>query len=494
MFGTLMVFLDTTVVNLSLPYIAGSLSASINESTWSLTSYLAANAIVLPMSGWLANYIGRKRLLLGSLASFTVASLCCGLAPNIELLVLFRIVQGLTGGVMQPLSQAIMLEGFEPRDRGKAMGFWSLGIIAAPIAGPLLGGWLTQHASWRWVFLINLPIGVLAIAMVQLFVIDPPYIRRLFDRIDYSGIGFMALGIGALQVLFDRGQDEDWFDSRLITSLLVIGVVSLVLFVVRSLRIEHAVVDLRAFADPTFAVGSVLSALIGFLLYGSIVLLPLLLQTGLGYPPVEAGIIVMQRGLGSLIAFPLVGLITHRFDPRKLLAAGLALGSATMYWLSHLSPDLGARDLFWPQFIQGLALGLLFVPLTTVTMSPIPREQMGNASSLFNVTRNFGSSIGIAFLATYLQRRTAYQRQRLSELVGGFDPIVSARLDRLQDLLQTAGSDPAQAPGQAHAALGRLLDQQALLLAFFDGFRLFAWIFLLMIPLAFLMRQPDTTG
>ncbi len=424
MFGTLMVFVDTTVVNLSLPYMAGSLSASINESTWALTSYLAANAIVLPITGWLANYVGRKRLLMLSLSTFTISSLLCGLAPNLQLLVLFRVIQGLTGGAMQPISQAILLESFPPRDRGKAMGFWSLGIITAPIAGPLIGGWLTQSYSWRWVFLINIPIGIVAITMVQLYIFDPVYIRRATTRVDVRGILLLGLGIGALQVVLDRGQDEDWFDSRLIIGLLVIGGLAIAVFVYRSLTIEHPVADLRVFRDRTFAVGSLLSAMIGFLLYASIVILPLLLQTLLGYPPLRAGLIIVARALGSMIAFPIVGAIATRVDPRRLLILGLALGALTMFWFAHFDLDLSGHTLFWPQFIQGIALGLLFIPLTTITMSTIPNREMGNAASLFNVTRNFGSSIGIAVVATVLQRQRTVHRTLLGEHI---TPVRPAR-------------------------------------------------------------------
>ena len=492
MFSTLMVFLDTTVVNLSLPYIAGSLSASIDEATWSLTSYLAANAVVLPLAGWLASQLGRRRLLMASVTSFTLASVLCGLAPNIETLVVFRVVQGLTGGVMQPLSQSVMLESFAPRDRGKAMGFWSLGIIAAPIAGPLVGGWLTEHASWRWVFFINLPVGIVGLVMLALFVHDPPYLRSAIRRIDGWGIGMLALGIGALQVLFDRGQEDDWFDSRLMTALLIAGLALLAAFVWRSLVISYPVVELRAFRDRTFAVGALLSALMGLLLYGSIVLLPLLLQTQLGYPPLAAGWIVVARAAGSMVAFPIAGVLTERIDPRRLLAVGLVLGAITMFWFATLDRNLGARDLFWPQVIQGIALGLLFVPLTTVTMSAIPREQMGNASSLFNVVRNLGSSVGIAIVSTLLTRGQIRHRALLAERASELEPWAAARLEAAGDRLALAlGGGLAEAGETARFAAGRVLAQQAGMLAFLDSFRFLGWVFVAMLPLVLLLRRPE---
>ena len=487
MFATLMVFLDTTVVNLSLPYIAGSLSSSIPESTWALTSYLAANAVVLPLSGWLANLIGRKRLLLFSLASFTGASVLCGLAPNLDFLIAFRVLQGLTGGVMQPISQAVMLEGFPPRERGKAMGIWSLGIIAAPILGPLLGGWLTQISSWRWVFFINVPFGVLGILLVQRYVVDPAYIRRSTRAIDYSGIGLLALGVGALQVMLDRGQDEDWLDSRLIVGLGVVGVAAMVAFVWSSLRKDAPVVDLSPFRDRTFAIGSVLSSLIGFLLYGSIVLLPLMLQTLLGYPPLDAGLIIAQRGLGALLAFPIVGALTTRVDARWLLTLGLVLGALTMFWFARLDHTLGAADLFAPQFLQGIALGLLFVPLTTITMSPISNEAMGNASSIFNLARNFGSSIGIAVTAAVLDRSMTVHRALLGEHVSSYEPATRLRLEQLAELQTRAITSSTDT---ATVALLQSVEQQASLLSFLSTFRFFGWIFVAMLPWVFLMKSP----
>src|SRR5213596_944406 len=270
MFATFMEVLDTTVVNVSLPHIAGSLSATIDESTWVLTSYLVANAIVLPMTGWLARTFGRKRLLMASVSGFTIASLLCGLAPNLPMLVMFRLIQGATGGAMQPLSQAVLLEAFPPQDRGKAMGFWGLGIVVAPILGPVIGGWLTDTYSWRWVFYINIPVGIVSLVMTRLYVFDPPYIERKSDKVDYWGIGLLAVGVGALQFLLDKGQEEDWFSSDLMRVLLVLAVVGLVAFVARELTTEHPVVDLHVFKERTYSAGVFLMTVLGFVLYGSL--------------------------------------------------------------------------------------------------------------------------------------------------------------------------------------------------------------------------------
>src|SRR3954463_6247213 len=304
MSSTFMEVLDTTVVNVSLPHIAGNLSASTDEATWTLTSYLVANAIILPMTGWLAGRFGRKRLLLLAVTGFTVASFFCGLAPSLPILIIFRVIQGACGGGLQPLSQAILLESFPPEKRGQAMAFWALGIVVAPMLGPVLGGWLTDNYSWRWVFYINVPIGVLAILLTQAFVWDPPYLRRERTGIDYWGIGLLTVGMGCLQVMLDKGQEEDWFSSHFILVLAVLAVIGLGGLVIRELRAEHPVIDLSVFRYRTYSAGVFLMTVLGFVLYGSMLLLPIFLQTLLGYPALNAGIAMAPRGLGSFLAMP----------------------------------------------------------------------------------------------------------------------------------------------------------------------------------------------
>src|ERR1017187_5334890 len=299
MSSTFMEVLDTTVVNVSLPHIAGSLSASNDEATWTLTSYLVANAIVLPMTGWLAGRFGRKRLLMLSVTGFTIASFLCGLAPTLPFLIVCRVIQGACGGGLQPISQAILLESFPPEDRGKAMGFWGLGIVVAPLLGPVLGGWLTDSYSWRWVFYINLPVGLASVIMTRLFIFDPPYIRRSNRGIDYWGIGMLAVAIGALQVVLDKGQEEDWFSSNWISVLTVVAVAGIAMFIIHELRTRDPVVHLRVFKERTYAAGVFLMTVLGFVLYGSLLLLPIFLQTLLGYPALDAGMAMMPRGLGS---------------------------------------------------------------------------------------------------------------------------------------------------------------------------------------------------
>jgi len=490
MFGTFMEVLDTTVVNVSLPHIAGSLSVTPQEATWALTSYLVANAIVLPITGWLANYFGRKRLLMSSVIGFTMSSFMCGFAPNLAWLVLFRIVQGLTGGVLQPVSQAVMLEAFPQDQRGKAMGFWGLGIVVAPMLGPVLGGWLTDNYSWRWVFYVNIPVGIASIIMTKMFIFDPPYIRRTTAKVDTWGIGMLAVGIGGLQIVLDKGQQEDWFSSTWITSLTVISVLMLALFIVHELLSKEPVLHLRVFKERTYSTGVFLMTTLGFVLYGSLVLLPLFLQTVLGYPAIEAGIAMAPRGLGSFIAMPIVGFLTAKIDARKLLGVGLVGGAITLFQLGSLNLQVGYWDIFWPQFFQGLAMGLIFVPLTTISMSLISREEMGNATSLFNLMRNLGGSVGIAVIATMLSRNTQSQYNILGTHVSAFDARTRMLLEQMRGAFISGGMDFSTAGRAAYAALSGMVSQQAVMVAFVQLFRILALVFAVVIPLVFIMRKP----
>jgi DHA2 family multidrug resistance protein len=491
MLSTFMEVLDTTVVNVALPHIAGSVSATEDEATWALTSYLVANAIILPMAGWLAQYFGRKRLLLASTIGFTLSSALCGFAPNLPLLILFRIMQGLCGGPLQPLSQAILLESFKPEDRGKAMGFWGLGIVVAPVLGPVLGGWLTDSYSWRWIFYINIPIGILSVIMAKLYIFDPAYMKRKVGRIDVWGIGMLALGIGALQIVLDKGQQDDWFESHFIVWLSVISAVSLAAFIFRSLKIANPIVNLRVFKERTYATGVILMTLLGFVLYGSMVLLPVWLQTLLGYPALAAGVMMAPRGMGSMLGMPFVGMFIGRYDARKFLAAGLLIASLTLFRFSQLSANVGYWDLFWPQFVQGVALSLLFVPLTTITMNRISKENMGNATSLFNLLRNIGGSVGIAGVITMFARRQQVFTSTLGAHVTQYAPQSQAMQHGMQSMFQASGSDPATAARQTYVSLFGMVQRQAVMLSFLDVFQVLAAIFLLMIPLILIMKRPS---
>jgi MFS transporter, DHA2 family, multidrug resistance protein len=494
MFATFMEVLDTTVVNVSLPHIAGTLSVTIDEATWVLTSYLVANAIILPMTGWLAGRFGRKNLLMLSVVGFTGASFLCGLAPNLGSLVLFRIVQGATGGALQPLSQAVLLEAFPPHDRGKAMGFWGLGIVVAPILGPVVGGWLTDNYSWRWVFYINIPVGVASIVMTKMFIFDPPYLRSESRRIDYWGLGMLTVGIGALQYVLDKGQEDDWFESTTITVLAILAAVTLIALVVHELTTDEPVVDLRLFKERSYAVGVFLMTVLGFVMYGSIVLLPIMLQTLLGYPSMQAGIAMAPRGIGSFFMMPITGLMTGRFDARKLLTVGLLVGGFTLIWLSWLNLQAGYWDIFWPQMIQGVGMSLLFVPLTTVSMDPIPREQMGNATSLFNLMRNIGGSVGIAMTGTMLARNSQSTTALLGRNVTVYDAASQTMLAQMKAAFMAAGADTVTATNRAYAAMFGMVQRQASMVSFVGIFQLLGILFVALVPLVLLMQRPKGGG
>jgi DHA2 family multidrug resistance protein len=490
MFATFMEVLDTTVVNVSLPHIAGNLSATIDESTWVLTSYLVANAIVLPMTGWLARNFGRKRLLMASVSGFTISSVLCGLAPNLPFLVAFRLIQGATGGAMQPLSQAVLLEAFPPHERGKAMGFWGLGIVVAPILGPVLGGWLTDTYSWRWVFYINLPVGIASLIMTQLYVFDPAYLRQEASKIDYWGIGLLALWIGTLQIALDLGQEHDWFSSPFITTLVVTSAIGVVAFIIREWLAKEPIVDLHVFKDRTYSAGVFLMTTLGFVLYGSLVLLPIMLQTLLGYPSLQAGIAMAPRGMGSMIGMPIIGGLIGKIDSRLLVAIGLVAGAGTLIWLGQLNLNAGYWDIFWPQFFQGLGLSAIFVPLTTISMDRIAREKMGNATSLFNLMRNLGGSVGIAMTGTMLARQTQAYVNVYGANVDAYSPAAQRAFDAARAGFLAAGADVTTATQRAYAALFGSVQQQASMVSFVLLFRLLGVIFLFLLPLILVMKRP----
>ena len=489
-----MVVLDSTVVNVSLPHIAGNLSATIEESTWALTSYLTANAIILPITGWLASFFGRKRLILVAVSGFTLMSVACGMAPSLGFLIVFRILQGASGGVMQPLSQAVMLEAFPREQRGKAMAVWGIGIVVAPILGPTLGGWITDTYSWRWIFYLNLPVGIAAFLLIRRYIFDPPYIRRASRAIDAYGLSMLAIGLAALQIALDKGQEEDWFASHWIVALIVIAAVALPIFTWHEMRARHPVVDLRVFREPTYAMGVVLITLQGFVLYGSLVLLPIFLQTLMGYPALQAGIALSPRGVGSLLMMPIVGVMMVKADARKLLALGFGTVSFTLFWFAHLNLNVGYWQIFWPQIVQGMGMGMMFVPLTTITMDPIAKERMGNATSLFNLMRNIGSSVGIAVTQTMLVRHRQIYANVLGAHVSAYDPQTQATLRSLRSAFIAHGSDVVTATERSHAALLGMVQRHAAMLSFVDAFRLLAVLILVVTPLVFFMRRPATAG
>ena len=491
MFATFMEILDTTVVNVSIPHIAGNLASTVEEGTWVVTSYLVANAVILPMSGWLARYMGRKRLLLTCVAGFTLTSLACGLATSLPMLIIFRVLQGLTGGGLQPLAQAILLETFPKEKHGHAMAAFGIGILLAPILGPTLGGWITDNYTWRWIFYLNLPVGVVSLIMMNAFVFDPPYIqRKQGSRIDLWGIGFLALGIGTLQVVLDTGQRKDWFSSSYIRFFATTCIIGLIAFVWRELRTAHPVVDLRALKERSFSTGVFIISLLGFVLYASLVLLPIYVQTLLNYPAYQAGLALSPRGIGALLTTPLAGYLTSKIDPRKLLIFGLVIGSVTMFQLSHLNLNAGMNDIIWPQVLQGIGLSFLFIPLMASSMARISKEGMGNATSIFNLMRNIGGSFGIAIMTTFLTRRAQFHQNHLVENVHPGNLRLQEMLAGMQAWFHSSGADKYTAGRKALAAVYGLVQRHAAMLSFVEAFWIMGVVFLVIIPLIFLLRNP----
>jgi DHA2 family multidrug resistance protein len=482
--------LDTSVVNVSLPHIAGSLSATVNESTWVLTSYLIANAVILPISGWLANLIGRKRLLLTVVTGFTLSSVLCGLAPSLGALIFFRVLQGTTGGGLQPLSQAVLLEEFPSEERGKAMAFWGLGIVAAPILGPTLGGWITDTYSWRWVFYINLPVGIFSLVMISLFLYDPPYIRRGRLRVDLWGLGMLAVGMAALQIMLDKGQEEDWFDSHLITGLAIVAFVMLTAFVIRELYTPEPIVRFRLLRYRNFAAGIVLVTILGFVLSGSLVLLPVFMQTLLGWTALTAGLWTSPRGIATAVCMPLCGyLLGKGWDARRLLVFGFVVASFAFFGYSHMSLQSGTWDILLYQINQGAGMAFVFVPLTTATMDPIPKAETGYATSLYSVMRNIGSSVGISFVTTWVARRSQFHHSVLAGHVTGYDLRTQRFLEMARQHFFLQGSDWSTATRRGLGVLYGMLQQQAALLSFIEVFRIMGFMFLATVPFVLLMRR-----
>jgi MFS transporter, DHA2 family, multidrug resistance protein len=487
MLATFMEVLDTTIVNVSVPYIAGSLAASNSEATWVLTSYLVSNAIVLPASGWLGRFFGRKRFLIACIIIFTVSSFLCGAATSLGFLIVTRIMQGIGGGALQPFSQAILLESFPPRKRGIAMAIFGLGVVVAPIIGPTLGGWITDNYSWRWVFYINIPIGALAVFMLHTFVEDPPYIKQAkAGRIDVIGFGLLALWVATLQIILDKGQEDDWFGAIWIRWFAVISVIAFILFIIRELMTKEPIVNLRVFKNRNFAVGSGLIVIVGVSLYGSIVMLPLFLQTLMGYPALQSGLTVSPRGLGALLTMPIVGILVSRMDNRLLIAAGFLAFAFASLVLSGVTLDVSQSFILWPNVLIGVAFGLIFVPLTTVTMGMLRNDQIGNGAGIYNLMRNLGGSIGISLVTTLLDRGAQAHQALMRSRLTSYDP---AFRQQVQSLGRVVGSDR-----RAYGVLYNTLLRQASLWSYVDNFRLFALICAICALSVVLFKKVKSTG
>jgi DHA2 family multidrug resistance protein len=492
MIPTMIEILDTSVANVALNHIQGSLSAGQEEVTWVLTSYLVANAVVIPMSGWIARFMGRKRYLLASLVVFTLSSMLCGAATSLWQIVLFRIVQGIGGGGLQPMSLAILMETFPPRQRGLAMGIFGMGIVVGPILGPLLGGYFTDNFSWRWIFYINLPIGILALFMIYSFIFDPPYqqLREKGEKVDYIGLTLLCLGLGSLQMVLDKGQLEDWFNSDFIVLFSVVGVASIVFFVFWELRQKNPVLDLRIFKDASFATGNAVLFVGFFSFFGSIVLLPIYLQTLLGYTAYDAGLVLGPAGAISIVILPLVGKATERIDSRFLLGTGLLISAYALYYMSGFNLQIDFETAVMSRVIQGLGMPFFFVSLSFVTMAYVPKERMNNASAIFNLLRNMGGSFGVAFVTTVLARRAQFHQHRLVDHLTPYDPRLSIPFNDLKDYLSTKLGTFGDQTQIAGAVIYRGLQREAASLAFNDAFFMQALLFLGLLGLLWIIRKP----
>jgi DHA2 family multidrug resistance protein len=421
MLPTLIEIIDTSVVNVSLDHIRGSLSAGIDEATWSITSYLVSNAIIIPLTGWLSKFFGRKRYLIISITLFTISSFLCGSAWSLQSLVFFRILQGIGGGALQPLSQSILLETFPPRQHGMAMAVFGVGIMFGPIIGPLLGGWITDNWSWHWIFFINVPIGIISVLLTMLFITDPPYMKKMKMKIDYWGLALLAVGLGTLQIVLDKGQQDDWFSSSFIFWLSIVSALSLISFLIVELVTEHPVVNLRAFKDYTFSIGNIVMFMGFFNLFATIVLLPIYLQTLMGYTSFLAGFVLGPGGIATLISLPIAGSLINKVNGKLLLAFGVAVNAYATYLMSNFTLNADFYSVIWPRIVLGIGMGFFFIPLTTLTMSGISKENMANASGIYNLLRNLGGSFGVAFVTTILSRRAQFHQSQLVEHLTPFD-------------------------------------------------------------------------
>ena len=490
-----MQILDTSVTNVILPHLQGSLSAGLDEVSWVITSYLAANAIVIPASGWLTGLLGRRRFFLICATLFVVSSFISGIAPDLTTLIAARIFQGLGGGPIIPLSQAILWEIFPFHQRGLAMAVWGLGFILGPILGPTVGGYLADEWSWRWIFYINLPVGIVGFFMASVFLFDPPYLRRA-TRIDWWGLGLMVAGFGCLQLVLDRGEREDWFASSSIVALSVVAVFALAGFLVRELTTDEPILDLTVFADRNFATGAALSMIVGFGSFAGMLLIAVFTQKLLGYDAWTSGLVLAPGGLGNIFSLFASGIVT-RVDQRVMLGFGCLLNAVSLYMMTSLTLGMDYWALALPRFIQGFALGFVFVPLSTLTLATIRRDKLVNATAVYGMSRNVGGSIGIAVVTTLLAQRSQIHQTTLVSHITAWDPATRDRLTQWVSHFIARGSDVFTAERQAITMLYRETVTQAQLLAYADDFWLLAVMFAavpLVLPLMRRVRLEPSTA
>jgi len=495
MLATFMEVLDTSIAAVALPYIAGSLSATNDEATWVLTSYLVANAVILPASTWFSLKFGRKRFLIACIVIFTCSSFICGAAPSLAVILIARAVQGAGGGALQPLSQAILLESFPADKRGLAMAVFALGVVVAPVLGPTLGGWLTDTYSWRWAFYINIPVGIFAIIMILRHVEDPPYIKNAKPgKLDGIGLGLLAVWLGCLQIILDKGQEDDWFGATWIRWTALVLVICLVGFLIREFTHDKPLVNLRIFRHRNFAIGCLLIAIFGGAIYGLVTLLPLFYQELLGYTALAAGWAVSPRGIGAIIAMPVIGILTARIDNRWLIALGFLLFAISSLWFGEAYLGVSQWSFLWAIIISGFGSGCVFVPLSTTTMAFLRNEEIGNASGLYNLMRNIGGSIGISVVNTLVVRHEQLHRNELVHNVTPGRVSFFDQLHAMQQFLHAGGASISQALNQAYGLVNATVNAQARLWSYVDDFRYMAIACFACMPIVIMLKKTVGKG
>src|SRR5437764_50937 len=492
--ATLMEVLDTSIANVALPHIAGNLSAGADESTWVLTSYLVSNAIVLPLSGWFSGLIGRKRFYMTCVAIFTLSSFLCGLAPSLGVLVIFRILQGVGGGGLQPSEQAILNDTFALEKRGMAFAVYGLAVVVAPTIGPWLGGWITDNFSWRWIFYINVPVGIISLVLTNFLISDPPYMKkanvRAGFRIDYIGIGLISLGLGSMQIILDKGQREDWLSSNFIRVFYVLMIFGLIAGILWELREKEPVVDLRMLKDRNFAIATAAMFFLGFVLYASTVLIPQFLQPLLGYTAQLAGMALSPGGAVIMCMMPVVGIFVSKVDTRVLITFGCMVSASALFVMAGWDLGLDYSHAVRARMLQSFGLAFLFIPINVAAFAYVPREKTNMGTGIINLARNIGASVGIATVTTLLERRTQAHQARLMEHVNTFSAAYRNTLNGMQVKLISAGSGLSHAASQAQGMIYGTVQRQAAMLAFIDDFKLLGVVFFAVIPVLLLLRKP----
>ena len=488
--------LDTSIANVALPHIAGNLGASSEESTWVLTSYLVSNAIVLPITGWLVSLMGRKRFFLICIALFTVSSLLCGIAPTLAILLISRVIQGAGGGGLQPMAQAILADTFPPAKRGLAFSLYGVTAVVAPSIGPTLGGWITDNYTWRWIFLMNLPVGILAMFLVFTFVEDPPFLKRMTlkeSTVDYVGFGFLAIGIAFLQIVLDKGQEDDWFGSNFILTLSIISVIALVCLVLWELHVKDPIVDVRLFKNLNFATSCLMMFMVGAASFSTTVLMPQFLQSLMGYSAQSAGMVLSAAAVILLIELPLVGRLTGRIQARYLMAFGWALLTVAMFFSTHrIDLQISFASATWLRIAQYVPIGFIFIPATMVAYLGLPQEKSNAVAGLVNFVRNMGSSVGTSAVTTILARRAQLHQAMLASHTSLSDPAFRDSAASLADRLRQGGVDQPQM--QAYGRLYESMQNQASTLSYIDAFWMLGIAAGVMFLLSFMLKKNNPRG